>query len=390
MWPKIAPLLAILAVAVGLAGAPAGAAAVPMQLRFGIDPQPAGTAGASQSVVAPVDQARTLAALRALRPPGKELVLRLNRLFESDGAAGIRRFRRLVGRDDRAGFDSEIQVRYHPSAAQAGKLADWTRFVRHVVDALGSDPHVVGLTITNEINLRGSPNTSDGAFPRAQAALIDGILAAHREALRRGDAQLALGFTYAYRFDPTVDARMFEALRRGGRAFRRALGFVGVDFYPELVPGRAVPIPQATPQMLAFVRDHLMALGGLGWRIPIWITETGYDTIPGVAGPDRQRTALREIVTTVARAAARYDVTDLRWFDLRDSGPQATGFAERSGLETAGYRRKPAFGAYHALIARYGVQRPVAAARRARRTHPGPTAPRLGGISSAADAGATT
>jgi hypothetical protein len=355
MWRQIVQISAVLAIAVGLVGAPATATAA--RLRFGIDPQPAGTAGASQSPVAPVDQAKTLAALRALRPPGTELVLRLNRLFESDGAAGIRRFRGLVRRDDRAGFDSEIQVRYHPSVAEVGNMADWTRFVRHVVDALGSDPHVVALTITNEINLRGSPNTSDGAYPRAQPALIDGIVAAHREARRRGDAQLRLGFTYAYRFDPTIDARMFAALRRGGRVFRRALGFVGVDFYPELVPGRAVPIPRATRQMLAFVRDHLMALGGLGRRIPIWITETGYDTIPGVAGPNRQRTALREVVTTVARAAARYDVTDLRWFDLRDSGPAATGFGERSGLLTAGYRRKPAFAAYRALFARYGVQR---------------------------------
>jgi hypothetical protein len=339
----------------------------PAKLRFGIDPQPAGTAGDTQSPVASVDQTRTSAALRS---PDKELVLRLNRLFESDGAAGIRRFQRLVGRDDRAGFASEIQVRYHPRAAQAGNMADWTRFVRHVVDALGSDPHVVALTITNEINLRGSPNTSDGAYPRAQSALIDGILAAHREARRRGDAQLRLGFTYAYRFDPTIDAQMFAALRRGRRAFRQALGFVGVDFYPELVPGRAVPIGRATRQMLAFVRDQLMALGGLGRRIPIWITETGYDTIPGVAGPDRQRTALREIITTVARAAARYDVIDLRWFNLRDSGPDATGFGERSGLLTAGYRRKPAFGTYRALIARYGVPRPNAPPRRSPPGHP--------------------
>jgi hypothetical protein len=49
------------------------------------------------------------------------------------------------------------------------------------------------------------------------------------------------------------------------------------------------------------------------------------------------------------------DVTDLRWFNLRDSGPNATGFGERSGLLTAAYRRKPAFGAYRALIARYGA-----------------------------------
>jgi hypothetical protein len=73
MWRKIVRISAVLAIAVGPAGAPPAATAA--QLRFGIDPQPAGTAGATQSPVAPVNQARTLAALRALRPPGKELVL---------------------------------------------------------------------------------------------------------------------------------------------------------------------------------------------------------------------------------------------------------------------------------------------------------------------------
>jgi hypothetical protein len=332
--------------------------AVP-RLRFGIDPQPAGSAGATQGAVTPINTRKTLRALHALTPPGRQLVLRLNRLFESDGQAGIRRFQRLVRRDDRAGFDSEIQVRYHPTAAQAGNMADWTRFVRHVVDAFGPDPRVVALTITNEINLAGSPNTSDGAYPHAEQALIDGILAAHREAVRRGDRHLRLGFTYAYRFDPATDAAMFAGLRRAGPAFRRALGFVGVDYYPELVPGRSVPIPQATRAMLTFVRHRLMPLGGLGASVPIWITETGYDTVPGVVTGAQQRTALRQIVTTVARESAREHVTDLRWFDLRDNGPDATGFAERSGLLTAGYRRKPAFGAFRALIAHYGAPTPT-------------------------------
>jgi hypothetical protein len=349
-------------VAIVLALAPGCAAASP-RLRFGIDPEPAGSAGVAQGPVAPVDPSRTLAALRALRPPGAALVLRLNRLFESDGRAGIRRFRGLVRRDDRAGFESEIQVRYHPTPAQAGNMADWTRFVRHVVDAFGPDRRVVALTITNEINLRTSSNTSDGAYPRAERALIDGILAARREARRRGYGRLRLGFTYAYRFDPATDARMFAQLRRAGPAFRRALGFVGVDYYPELVPGRATPIPRATRQMLTFVRDRLMALGDLGRRIPIWITETGYDTTPGVVSPARQRTALRQIVTTVVHAADRDHVTDLRWFNLRDNAPGATGFGEESGLETAGYRRKPAFTAYRALIARYGARKPAVGAR---------------------------
>ncbi len=95
----------------------------------------------------------------------------------------------------------------------------------------------------------------------------------------------------------------------------------------------------------------------------------------------------------MARAAARYDVTDLRWFNLRDSGPDATGFGERSGLLTAGYRRKPAFGTYRALIARYGAQAARRANARPRRPppgHPGATPAPTGQISSpAVDVGAS-
>ena len=147
---------------------------VPGACASAIDPELAGSAGSTQDTVKPVNPAKTLAAVRALRPPGKELVLRVNRLFESAGTAGIRRFRRIIAAYTRAGFDTELQVRYHPSAAQAGNIAAWTRYVRRVVDVFGPNRHVVAMTITNEINLAISPNTSDGAYPRAEQALIRG------------------------------------------------------------------------------------------------------------------------------------------------------------------------------------------------------------------------
>src|SRR3954465_1950961 len=53
----------------------------PHALRFGTTPQLAGSAGALQAPAAAEDPTRALAALRALRPPGRDLVLRLNRMF---------------------------------------------------------------------------------------------------------------------------------------------------------------------------------------------------------------------------------------------------------------------------------------------------------------------
>src|SRR5687767_7926540 len=75
-------------------------------LRFGITPRLAGSVGAAQEEPAPENPAKTTAALRVLRPKGKQLVLRLNRLFWADGTPGIRKFGRLVRRYALAGLKS--------------------------------------------------------------------------------------------------------------------------------------------------------------------------------------------------------------------------------------------------------------------------------------------
>jgi hypothetical protein len=304
-----------------------------------------------------------VAALRALRPRHKELVLRVNRLFESDGQAGIRRFERMIAGYTREGFDTELQVRYHPTRRQAGDIVRWKRYVRRVVAAFGANRHLVAMTITNEINVRSSRNTSDGAYPRAEDALLQGILAAHSEARRRGFTQLRFGFTFAYGFDPSVSGAVFRGLRRGGEAFRTALGFVGVDYYPELYPGRATAVASATRRMMATMRRCLMPLAGLRDRVPIWITESGYDTTPGVISQAGQRTALKQIVNTVRGGAGTFGVTDFRWFNLRDNISTTPAFAETSGLLTDRYRRKLSFAAYRVLIGRFGSALPRARPR---------------------------
>jgi hypothetical protein len=105
-------------------------------LRYGIFPLEAGSAGAVQGTTAPSKPAKALAALRRLRPPGRELVLRLNRMFWSDGRAGLDRFAGLVDGYARAGFRSELQVRYHPPDGHAGDIASWLAYVREAVVGL--------------------------------------------------------------------------------------------------------------------------------------------------------------------------------------------------------------------------------------------------------------
>ena len=349
---------------------PARAAA---RLRMGIDPGLAGSFGGQQLPSVADDPARDLAALRALRPARRVLVLRLNRLFWSDGAAGVRAFRGQALRYARAGFEVEIQVRYHPPSGSAGDIAGWRRFVRSVVDALGPNRAVVAMTITNEVNVTFSPNTSDGYYSGAQDALIAGVEAAHDEAARRGFRQLRFGFTYAYRFSPSGDASFFAYLgAHGGRRLVRSLGFVGLDFYPGTVypplagPGEDYRADLA--QAAGVLRSCLMPMAGLGAGVPIWITENGVPT--GALSEAQQAAALTELVGAARDYGRSFAITDYRWFNLRDaqsSGPETLlgpTFAS-FGLLRADYTRKPSFAAFRAVVESDGT--PAAPTRRRRR-----------------------
>ncbi len=334
------------------------------RLRFGVDPGIAGSVGAGQQTSVADNPLADLRALRRLRPPGRALVLRLNRLFFSDGERGIKRFVKAANADTHAGFEVEIQVRYHPAPVQAGNLRAWRGYVRRVVDTFGRNRGVIAMTITNEVNVAISPNTSDGAYPRAIDALIEGIQTARAEADRKHFGQLRFGFTYAYRFGD--DPAFFTYLgAHGGRSFRRAVDFVGLDFYPgTIVPPVLAPgdsYPKEFAQAAGTLRRGLMPRARLGARIPLWITENGVPT--GSLSDRAQAAALGELVRAAQAFSATFHITDYRWFNLRDSIPAPPAGTTRpifafDGLLRADYSAKPAFGVYRGLIARYGTPVP--------------------------------
>jgi hypothetical protein len=346
-------------------------------LRFGIDPGVAGSAGGAQLPSTPDDPSKDLAAVKALHPEGRQLVVRLNRLFWSDGQSGVDAFKNEVSSYTRAGLEVELQVRYHPAQGEADDIPAWLSYVRHVVDSFGANKRVVAMTITNEVNVTFSPNTSDGAYAGAQDALIGGIEAAHAEALRRGFRQLRFGFTYAYRFSPQGDAAFFSYLgAHGGAAFTRALSFVGLDFYPgtiyppAMAPGDSYRAELA--QAAGVVRNCYGPMAGIPSRTPIWITENGVPT--GVLSDAQQASALQELVQAAHDYSGTFGITDYRWFNLRDSS--STGPAvlvgptfSSDGLLRDDYSGKPSFDAYRQLIASLGAKTPKP--RRARACGPG-------------------
>ena len=337
--------------------APAGA----QPLRMGVFPLAAGSAGAAQAEPAPEDPAKALAALRALRAPGKELVVRLNRMFWADGDAGLARFAALVDGYAREGFRSELQVRYHPPEGHAGDIAGWLEYVRAAVRTFAPRRSVVALSITNEANLPGSPNTSDGFYAGVREALVQGVIAARAEADRLGRGDLSIGFSYAYRNSPQADDAFWEELgARGGPAFAAAVGHVGLQVYPGLFWPPVTTDPAGDVlEALTLLRDCWMPKAGLGRGVPLWVSENGYATRGG-AGEDRQAGDLRATVGALARWSSALGVTDYRYFNLRDNRSQGSDLFDAVGLLFDDYREKQAFGVFREAVASHGAAAPAA------------------------------
>ncbi|HWF72947.1 MAG TPA: hypothetical protein VG186_06365 [Solirubrobacteraceae bacterium] len=329
------------------------------QVTFGIYPGgAAGTVGPS-GPVAPEDPAKRLAALKQLKPAGAPFVLHLYASYT--GAAGYSAAAQ-VGADISSytanGFQVELVLCYRPADLNAAAdVPGFAAFVRDTVDELGSNPGLVSLQVTNEANVGGAPNASDGYYPGAKDALIDGVIEASYERTVDHDAQLKVGFNWAYATDAGEKAFWTYLGQHGGAAFLSALDWVGIDAYPGTWgPALASGVPfasavrQATVQSLSTLRQTYMPLAGIPASVPMHVSENGYPTGPGRTYA-MQSSALQAMVHAVVDYSGTFNVSDYSWFDLRDADSSSTSFESQYGLMTDTYAPKPAFAVYQQLVA---------------------------------------
>jgi len=322
-------------------------------LRFGINP--AGEAGALGPAVEPVPgtPAETLAALAHLAPPAGPFYVRLNRFFWSEGVPGIRRFQKLARRYTRHGYLVELQLRYHPRPEQEGRIDRWVKYVRRVTRKFGRNPGVRAIQVTNEVNFTISPDSSDGAYDRARKALVRGVIAAKRVARHRDFNQLKIGFNWFYRTDPGNERSFWGELAAAKPRFRRAVDWVGLDAYPgtffppvELDDGYRDGIVNALSTLRCF-----MTGAGIPEAVPIHVEENGYPTLEPTRSYAEQVNAMRQMVGAVHDFRGTFNVTDYRWFDLRDHRTSSQNFQHQYGLLRDDYTPKPAFEVYRELVA---------------------------------------
>jgi len=335
----------------------ANVAAVPgPRLRFGINP--AGTAGALGPPVEPVPDSpgRTREALELLEPgPGAPFYVRLNRFLWSLGPPGIRHYMKLTRRYARRGYLVELQLRYHPRPEQEGDVDAWVRFVRRVVRKFGAIPNVRALQVTNEVNFYPiAPDASDSFYAGAREALVRGVIAAKRKARRLGHEQLKIGFNWAYRTDPAREQAFWaEVGALGGERFVNAVDWVGLDAYPGTIfPPVEAPggYRDGMVNALSVLRECYLPIAGIGPAVPIKVEENGYPTLEPIRSYAEQVVAMREMVGAVDEFRGNYNVTDYRWFDLRDHRTSSLNFQQQYGILRDDYTPKPAFDVYAGLV----------------------------------------
>jgi hypothetical protein len=332
-------------------------------LRVGMTPRvQAGQFVAGAAEAKPEDVPKTMAALDKLRPPGGPFVVRLNRFFWADGEAAFKQFLAEAQRYSDAGYQVELQVRYRPSSQQEGDIAAWVRHVREVVDRFGAIPGVVGLQITNEVNFDFSSDSSDGAYAGGKDALIQGVIAAKDEARQKGFSQLAIGFNWAYRYDPSHEQAFWDYLRdKGGKPFVAALDWVGLDAYPGTVfPPAEQTVDDYRDGMvnaMSSFRCYLRA-AGIPESVPMYIEENGWPTF-GMRREDMQANVAEVMIRAASDFRGTYNVTDYRWFNLRDANTGDPAIAQHFGLLRDDYSEKPAFATVAKLYAELGRKFPA-------------------------------
>lgn len=334
-------------------------------LRFGI--YPGGPAGSASPKAAPVpeDPARRLAALQQLRGAAS-FVVHLYTGSSGNAAEDAGNEAWLdseIAAYTAAGLQVELVTRYQPTGTDvATNVSGFSDQVRRLVRRYGADPGFVALQIGNEANLDGAPAASDGAYPGALTALVRGVIAAKDEVARSGHTQVGIGFNWAYDQRASASTRFFKALAStGGVAFAAAVDWVGLDGYPgtwspRLALTAALPdrAGVALVSSLQTLRSRLMPLAGLGAGIPLQVSENGFPTGPGRSAA-MQADAMYAMVRAVDAVRGRFDITDYRWFDLRDSVSNDKNFESQFGITRDDYTPKPAFFTFRDLVASLSV-----------------------------------
>lgn len=232
---------------------------------------------------------------------------------------------------------------------KSGDVAAWERFVSRVVSDYGR--RLAAVQVTGEANLPGVPGGVDGAFPRADEALVRGVLSAAKVKRATG-ATAAIGFAAAVQAAPDPAGFWRRVRDLGGPDFAAALDYAGLDVYVDVFGPRVgvERVAEVVGWVLRTFRDQTLPIAGIQPSTPIRICESGWPT-----GQDRPETTQARVLEATLRAVhdlrAELNVTHWELFALRDANSSKDDMFYRFGVLRDDYSPKPAFGVLRDLIA---------------------------------------
>jgi hypothetical protein len=178
-------------------------------------------------------------------------------------------------------------------------------------------------------------------------------VAAREEAYRLG-LDVPIGFNATPSFDPADDFWP-DLGRLGGAALAGAVGYVGVDFFPDVfAPIAPERLSDRVAAVLRKFRNVDLPLAGIPSSVPMRVTENGWPTGDGRPA-ERQAEVVETVVRTVHSLRAELNLTHYELFALRDADSSKPGILHNFGILRDDYTPKPAFETYRRLIAELGA-----------------------------------
>ena len=280
----------------------------------------------SQTQPKPEDRARRSTGCSASARPRRELVLRLNRMFWADGDGRHPPVRARSSTATRAaGFETELQVRYHPPEGKAG---DMRRL--EALRARGRSGSSAGARASSRSRSPTRPTSTSRRTPPTAATRASARRSSRASSPPSAScARSAAATSSSASRSPGAGSRLRPRAsgRRSARGRRRgsgaALDYVGLQVYPGLVlPPAIAPGSSAGDEIveaLTLLRHCYMPKAGLGPRLDLWVSENGYATNLGRTEAGQATDARARRSQAVHRWSGTLGVSDYRYFNLRDN-----------------------------------------------------------------------
>ena len=233
------------------------------------------------------------------------------------------------------------------------EISGWKAFIEQTIRDY--HPYLGKLQITEEANV--NLPVLDGHYPKSRVALVEGIVFAH-QILKGMGLAIPIGFNATPDFNP--DKSFWKEIKSlAGPAFYEALGYVGLDFFPDVFR----PLPNAEDEgalksairyLISHYRETDLPQASISEKIPIHITENGWPTGVGRT-PAQQAGQVEKIIRIIYSLRKELYITYYGFFALRDADSQKQDLFYQFGLLKDNYSPKKAFHVYKKLIEELGT-----------------------------------